>query len=169
MLFGVIGLFRGQLGNLLRNAHMIVALLEGDASLKILMTAQAAEVRAEGTVLQPPFGTAQGAPAADLTVEVHLPLIDAGILQITDVVVLEGHAAIEIIVADIQILFQQLRIIQRLEAQGAELRVVIGAVQAVVLKGDPQRFRAGGQTELMCFVAVAERSLTVLLQVHIIL
>ena len=80
---------------------MIVTLLEDDPAFKILMTAQTAEVRAERAILQPPFGAAQGAPAAGLAVEVHLALVDVRILQITDVVILEGHPLIKRVVAGV--------------------------------------------------------------------
>ena len=44
-----------NLGGLFGDINMIVALLEGDASLKIPAASQTTEVRAEGAVFQPPF------------------------------------------------------------------------------------------------------------------
>ena len=94
--------------------------------------------------------------------------VDIGIFQITDVVILERDAAVKIVVAEIHKLFEQFGIIQRLETQSGELCVVVSAVQMIVLKADAEHFGTGRQPELAGFVAVADRSLTVLLEVDIV-
>ena len=109
-------LLRRKIDRLFGDIHMIIALLEGDPALKILMTSQTTKVRAEGAILQTPFRAAQRPSATGLAVEIHLTAIDVRVFQVADIVVLKGHAAVKFIVTGIEILHQQLGIVQRLEA-----------------------------------------------------
>ena len=95
---------------------MVVTLLEGDTPFKITLTFSTAKMRAEALVFQPPLAAAQSALTADITIHVHFLFIDVGVFQVTNIIILEGDPAVEIIVAGVDIASQQFFIIQRLEA-----------------------------------------------------
>ena len=160
-------LLHRQLDRFFIDAHAVIVLLEDDTAFKILAAAQAAEISAEGFVFQLPLRSPQSPFAADRTDKVHLLLIHLGVLQIADIIVFEGDPLKEPIVALIRAGVEQLLVVQLLEAQGRQLRVILGTVQRGIVKADAQPLSAGGKPQLTAFFVIIKRSLTVLLQIDI--
>ena len=166
-LMTLLGLFLFlDLAFLADDLDVVVALAKNDPALEVAAAPQTAKARAEGLVLQLPLGAAQRAATALPAVEIQLAAVDA--FQIAEIVVLEGQALVEAVVAGVDVTFEKLRVVQCLEAQGGQLGVLIGAVETALLEGDPKLFGAGGQPHLAGAVVVTDGALAVLLEVRVV-